>query len=350
LIHPNIGDRVDIASVFALVLIFFLVFSKHLVKVPPMGSPIVDATRTLMIVVKEKSFAAAAPTALRAKGRLEKYKFATDERYTDSYVADIYSGVMACKYFVLLPFYWLSWIQIYGNMVAQAGMMKVDNTPNDLMLTLPTIFMLAFIPLFDNKHTVQIHQNVREALIPISVVLYPFLRNTFGIVLNPILRICLGFMMAALGMLYICVLQYFIYKAPPNSINLWIQAPAHAFIAVGEIWVIITGLEVAFIKAPPSLRAFVSSIFWLTVAAGSILGIALSPVSKNPNMVWFYGAVCITTFIAGVAFYVWFRDSVHNGTDMAGQGSVAAVLDGQVPDDGSISSKKVYVESEKLAA
>jgi hypothetical protein len=148
-------------SVFAVVLIFFLVFSKHLVKVPPMGSPIVDATRTLMIVVKEKSFAAASPTVLRANGRLEKYKFATDERYTDSYVADIYSGVMACKYFILLPFYWLSWIQIYGNMVAQAGMMKVGNTPNDLMLTLPTIFMLAFIPLFDSKCTPQIYRNAR---------------------------------------------------------------------------------------------------------------------------------------------------------------------------------------------
>jgi POT family proton-dependent oligopeptide transporter len=189
-----------------------------------------------------------------------------------------------------------------------------------------------------------------EYLISSVVILYPFLRSTFGIVLNPILRICLGFMMASLGMLYICVLQYFIYKAPPNSINLWVQAPAHAFIAVGEIWVIITGLEVAFIKAPPSLRAFVSSIFWLTVAAGSILGIALSPVSKNPNMVWFYGAVCITCFIAGVAFYVWFKDSVHNGTEVAGQGSVATILNGQVPDDSSISSKKVSVESKKLAA
>jgi POT family proton-dependent oligopeptide transporter len=186
------------------------------------------------------------------------------------------------------------------------------------------------------------------ALTPRAVVLYPFLRNTFGIVLKPILRICLGFMMASFGMLYVCVLQYFIYKAPPHSINLWIQAPAHAFIAVSEIWVIITGLEVAFIKAPPTLRAFVSSIFWLTVAAGSILGIALSPVSKNPNMVWFYGAVCITSFVAGLAFYFWFRESIHNGTEVAGQGSVAGVLDGKAPDNGSSCSKEVSVESKKL--
>jgi POT family proton-dependent oligopeptide transporter len=317
--------------VFIVVLAFFLIFSKHLVKVPPMGSPIVDATRTLMIVFREKSFAAASPTTLRAKGRLEKYKFATSERYTDSYVADIRSGMMACKYFVLLPFFWLVWIQIYGNMVAQAGMMDVGNTPNDLMLTLPTIFMLAFIPLFD-------------------IVLYPFLRNTFGIVLNPILRIFLGFMVASLGMLYTCVLQHFIYEAPSNSINLWVQTPAHVCIAISEIWVVITGLEVAFIKAPPTLRAFVSSIFWLTVAAGSILGIALSPVSKNPNMVWFYGAVCITAFIAGVLFYVWFRESIHNGTEMAGQGSVSGVLEGKVPDNSSIRSKEITIEPKKLEA
>jgi POT family proton-dependent oligopeptide transporter len=150
-----------LVSVFAFVLVIFLVFSKRLIKVPPMGSPIVDATRTLMIVIKEKSFAAASSTTLRAKRRLKKYKLATDERYTDSYVADIHSGVMACKYFVLLPFYWLVWIQIYDNMVAQAGMMKVGNTPNDLMLTLPRIIMLTFILLFDSKCSRKMYQYVR---------------------------------------------------------------------------------------------------------------------------------------------------------------------------------------------
>jgi POT family proton-dependent oligopeptide transporter len=93
-----------------------------------------------------------------------------------------------------------------------------------------------------------------------AVVLYPFLRNNFNIVLTPIFRICLGLMMASFGTLYVCVLQYFIYKGPPNSISLWVQAPAHAFIAVSEIWVIITNLEVVLIKAPTTLCAFVSSI------------------------------------------------------------------------------------------
>jgi proton-dependent oligopeptide transporter, POT family len=182
--------------------------------------------------------------------------------------------------------------------------------------------------------------------LPVAVVVYPALRK-YGIVLNPILRICLGFLVASLSMLYTCVLQYFIYKAPPNSINLWIQAPAHALIAVSEIWVIITGLEVAFIKAPPSLRAFVSSIFWLTVALGSILGIALSPVSKNPNMVWVYGAICITSFIAGVIFYVWFKDSIKNGTTTAGQGSVAGLLDAKVT-EGLEFGEETTVEAKKL--
>jgi dipeptide/tripeptide permease len=168
--------------------------------------------------------------------------------------------------------------------------------------------------------------------------------------LRPILRIFLGFMVASLGMLYTCLLQHFIYKAPPNSINLWIQTPAHVCIAISEIWVVITGLEVAFIKGPPTLRASLPSIFWLTVAAGSILGIALSPVSKNPNMVCFYGAFCITAFIAGVIFYVWLRGSIHNGTEMAGQGSVSGVLEGKAPDISSIRSREITIEPKKLEA
>lgn len=51
-------------------------------------------------------------------------------------------------------------------------------------------------------------------------------------------------------MVYAAVLQHYIYILPPNSIHVWIQAPAYVLVAFSEAFVIITGLELAYTKAP----------------------------------------------------------------------------------------------------
>lgn len=129
-------------------------------------------------------------------------------------------------------------------------------------------------------------------------------------------------------MAYACVLQYFIYQGVPNSIYIWIQAPAYVFLALAEIWVVVTGLEIAFLKAPEALRAFVSSMFWVTVAFGAVIGIIMAPISKDPYMVWLYGSLAVCAFISGIVFFFWFKDDIKNDLVMAGQ---VVVLDG-VPD------------------
>lgn len=136
---------------FIATFVVFIVGHRRLVKVPATGSPIVEASRTITIAVKERGFANATPSALAASHRREKYKFARQEGYTDLYVAGIKSAVGACKYFVLFPFYFLVWVQSYSNLVAQAGSMDNGATPNDLMQSLQIIFMLAFIPMLDRR-------------------------------------------------------------------------------------------------------------------------------------------------------------------------------------------------------
>ena len=138
-------------SVFLITLAIFIAGSGKLVKVPASGSPILDASKTVSIAIRERGFAKATPSALQASGRLEKYSFAQNEQYTDSYVEDIKKAVKACKFFILFPFYFLVWIQSYSNLIAQAGSMDNGRTPNDLMQSLQTIFMLSFIPILDCK-------------------------------------------------------------------------------------------------------------------------------------------------------------------------------------------------------
>lgn len=98
-----------------LVLTVFVVFSKKVNKLPPQGSPILDASNTIKIALKEKSFEKAKPSVLRDNQRLEMYAFAQSASYTDTYVEQVKSGLLACKVrrisiFSLFPM--LTWIPV----------------------------------------------------------------------------------------------------------------------------------------------------------------------------------------------------------------------------------------------
>lgn len=86
-----------VTSVFMLVLTVFVAASKKINKLPPQGSPLVDASKTIKIALKEKSFHKAKPSMLRENQRLDMYAFAQSAVYTDSYVEQVKSGLLACK-------------------------------------------------------------------------------------------------------------------------------------------------------------------------------------------------------------------------------------------------------------
>ena len=91
-------------------------------------------------------------------------------------------------------------------------------------------------------------------------------------------------MCGAYAKLYACFLEYFIYHWPETGISVLIHVPAHVFGALSDIFVIRTGLEVAFLNVPENLRAFVCSIFWITIAMEAAIGTTLAPVSQDLYM------------------------------------------------------------------
>jgi POT family proton-dependent oligopeptide transporter len=167
------------------------------------------------------------------------------------------------------------------------------------------------------------------------VGLYPLLRK-WKIDFTPVRRIFTGFLLASVSMVYASVLQHYIYISPPNSIHVWIQAPAYIFVAFSEAFIIVTGLEIAFTQAPKksvphpyqsnfvsannnsfsSLRSFISAMFWLTIGIAAAICIGLSPVSQDPYLVWMYGSLGIVGFVAGCTFFVCFRKSGSLNADI----------------------------------
>jgi dipeptide/tripeptide permease len=158
-------------------------------------------------------------------------------------------------------------------------------------------------------------------------LIYPFVRTRLHIALMPITRISLGFLMAAFAMLYAGALQSFIYAAPPcyfspsnckagnisegkfkpNEVHVAWQAPAYVLIALSEILASVTGLELAYAKAPENMKSFIMSLFLLTSAGGSALGILIAPLARDPHLQWLYFVLAFTAAIAGMVFYRMFK-------------------------------------------
>ena len=172
----------------------------------------------------------------------------------------------------------------------------------------------------------------------IAVVVYPALRKA-GIDFNPVRRITLGFFCASLSMIYACVVQHFIYNSAPSSINVWVQTPGYVFGSLAEIWVLVTGIEIAFNNAPENLRAVVTSVFWVTIALGAAIGIALSPVSQDPYMVWTYGGIAVAAFIAGCVFWLCFRNTVGQSPVINGLYLATQISHEATKGDGEVSVK-----------
>ncbi|RDW71679.1 hypothetical protein BP5796_07713 [Coleophoma crateriformis] len=195
--------------------------------------------------------------------------------------------------------------QMLNNFVSQAGTMELHGIPNDILSNIDALTVIAFIPV-------------------LNAVLYPFLQR-FRIPFRPIARITVGFIFAACGMLYAAGLQHLIYSRPPcydhplhcdaskdgtipNQIHVAIQIPAYLLIGFSEIFASVAGLEYAYTQAPPSMKSFTMSLFLLTTAGGSVLGMLIAPFANDPYLVWMYLGLATLCFVSGAVFWVLFRN------------------------------------------
>ena len=284
---------------FLLGFVILLMGKKFYIVRPPKGSVITSAFRALWIGLMNKgNMNAAKPSYQDEYGR--KYK----TPWNDLFIDELKRGLVACKVFVFFPVYWVVYSQMLNNFISQAATMELHGIPNDIMQNIDPITLIIFIPIFDR-------------------LIYPFLRK-IGIPFRPITRITFGFFTAALAMAYAAIVQHIIYASPPcynapsacdvpNQVHVAVQTPAYLLIGISEIFASITGLEYAFTKAPPSMKSFVMSMFLLTTAFGSALGIALSPTAKDPKLVWMYTGIAVAAVLAGVLFWVIY--SKYNNTE-----------------------------------
>jgi POT family proton-dependent oligopeptide transporter len=226
-------------------------------------------------------------------------------------VAELTRGLRGCRVLLVFVTFWVCFDQMQNNLISQAGQMKTDSTPNDLLPALNQVGCIILSPL-------------------IQMVLYPLLHRR-RIYIGPIMRITIGFGFMALAMLYAIVVQHFIYSTATcfentgncsaaieqhNRPSVWIQAPIYFLISIGEIFSYVTGLEYAYDHSPKDMKVIVQAINLLVAGAGSAVALALSAVAHDPNLVIFYasltGAMTVTTVGFWLVFRNYDKDQMHS--------------------------------------
>jgi len=206
--------------------------------------------------------------------------------------------------------------QMQNNLISQAGRMKTDDNPNDLLPAMNQISCIFLGPIIQN-------------------IIYPCLHRR-GLYPPPIMRITIGFIFITLSMLYATILQLRIYHASPcyrepedcsfSKVNMWIQAPLYFFISAGEIFAYATGLEYAYTHSPKDAKVIVQAISLLIGAVGSAGAMSLTPIAHDPNMVVFYasltGGMATTTIVFWLVFKKYdkqqcFEDNHANSNNSA---------------------------------
>ncbi|KAL5392836.1 hypothetical protein DPSP01_000533 [Paraphaeosphaeria sporulosa] len=277
---------------------------------PPQGGVIKNCLKALWIAARNRFDLDSAKPSLQGPGQ-QRHRITWDDRFID----ELKTALVACKVFLFFPIYWLAFSQMMNNFVSQAGQMQLHGLPNDILPNIDPVTLIVLIPIVDR-------------------VVYPFIRTRLHLALTPITRITWGFLIASLSMAYAAVLQSRIYAAAPcysspsncdagkisegkyepNQVHVAWQAPAYVLIALSEILASITGLELAYAKAPENMKSFIMSLFLLTSAAGSALGIFIAPFGTDPHLVWFYGGLAVAAGATGGVFHWMFR-GVDRGVD-----------------------------------
>lgn len=93
------------------------------------------------------------------------------------------------------------------------------------------------------------------------------------------------------------------FVRPENRVSVWWQMLAYLLITIAEILISVTGLELAFVAAPQSMKSFVTALWLLTVALANLL--INAPVTRlystmNPGT--YFGMLAVTMLAVTVVF------------------------------------------------
>ncbi|EIT77787.1 H+/oligopeptide symporter [Aspergillus oryzae 100-8] len=109
-----------------------LAWRHTLVQRPPSGSVLPQASRAMMD---------------EAKPEKQQEKHHRQVPWTDTFIDELKSGLLACRVFLLFPVHWLCLNQTFNNLISQAGQMVNSGVPNDTIKSPNPIASIILTPV-----------------------------------------------------------------------------------------------------------------------------------------------------------------------------------------------------------
>ncbi len=250
LVIPELLDRAGARVAFALpgvlmaiALLVFWAGRRTYVELPPTGP-------------NPNGFFRVAAHALRRLGtgrRGEHWLDAARPRFPADAVEGAKAVLRVSGVFATILTFWSLFFQYGSSWVLQAE--RLDRLVGGYeikasqMQTLDALFVLAVIPLF-------------------AGVVYPGLERR-GVRVTALGKMTTGMFVTVLSFVAATIVQLAIDAGGRPHVG-W-QVPQYLFLAIGEVLVSVTALEFAYTQAPPSMKSVVMSLWYVTIAAGSLL-------------------------------------------------------------------------------
>mmetsp|Transcript_29417 Transcript_29417/g.45139 ORF Transcript_29417/g.45139 Transcript_29417/m.45139 type:complete len:469 (-) Transcript_29417:50-1456(-) len=156
---------------------------------------------------------------------------------------------------LMLPMFWMLYDQQGSVWTLQASRMDLHGLQPEQMNLVNPILIMMFIPLFDRS-------------------IYPTLEGR-GWNIAPLRRMGLGMVFCAIGFFTSAHLENMIRTHEEQGlekIHVFWQLPQITIVTVAEILLSVTGLEFAYATSPERMKAFLLSVYLLTVAIGDFFG------------------------------------------------------------------------------
>lgn len=216
---------------------------------------------------------------------------------------------------------------------AQSASMTLSGIPNDIMNNFNSLTIIIATPI-------------------ITYGVYPFFAK-IGYPLKPMTRLSIGFMLGSINMIIGAIIQARIYKLSPCGdyastcdepapvsiawqicfyaipVGPWTAFRKHPLTlqGIGEIFVMVTGYELAYTRAPARMKSLVYAICLFSSAISAAISLACSNAIQDPYLVWPYVALAIACFICAIIFPVFFRHLNENSRVFADPSRQAGKLD-----------------------
>jgi POT family proton-dependent oligopeptide transporter len=147
-------------------------------------------------------------------------------------------------------------------------------------------------------------------LIPVfTQVVYPWFERRWP--LTPLRRIGLGLCLAPLSFAIAALVQRQIDGGALPHLG-W-QGLAYLVITTAEVLVSITALEFSYTQAPPTMKSFVTGVYWLSVALGNEITVLVNKyilaqreagrrVLEGADYYWFFTGAMV---VAAIVYLLW---------------------------------------------